>query len=139
MAKSTQIRKLDKEAIEEAHLILGDAYVELEPIPEAILGISRALDLIRHQEATHKPDCETCSKGYICPQVATLRETASRLTLALEIISRYAELQLEYVRDAVGVIGQELYGADERSLIEGEKPQLTVLPGKSREKPKEEK
>ncbi len=138
MGKKTQIRKLNEAALDEAHYILSEAYTELEPIPEACQGIAQALDLARHHEALHRENCQSCQKGQTCPSLLTMKEISSRLTLALEIISRYADLQLEYIRDAVGVIGQELYGADERNLIEKERPRLTVLPGKSREKADEE-
>ncbi len=131
----TKTKGVSEAAIEEAHYILSDAYQELEPIPEACQGIAQALDMARHYEAVHRESCQTCREGQTCPSLLTVKEISSRLTLALEIISRYAELQLEYVRDAVGVMGQELWGADEREDRKSQKkPKLEIVKPEEKEK-----
>ena len=129
-------KKPDTNAIEEVHLILGDAYHELEPVPEAVQGIAQALSLARYHEALHREGCKACQKGQTCPRVLTLKETAHRLITALEIISRHAEFHLGYVRDAVGLLGEELYG-EGKPLPEGPRGRLlTLVTDKSKRKKK---
>ncbi|OAQ20330.1 hypothetical protein [Thermosulfurimonas dismutans] len=118
MAKDTKTHKLNEVTLDEAHYILSEAYQELESLPEALQGIAQALDLVAHHEVRHRHECPTCQRGDFCPSVLNVRDILSKLTDALTMLSRYAELELEYIRDAVGVIGQELYGADERALRE---------------------
>ena len=133
MGRKAQARRMNETALEEAHLILSDAFRELEPVPEAVQGVAQALDLVAHHETRHRHECQACQRGEACPSLLTIREISGRLTLALEIISRYADLQLEYVRDGVDVLGQELWGADEREarkLSKGkEMPSLEVIEG----------
>ena len=101
-------KKPDITHLEESHLILADAYHELEPVPEAVQGIAQALSLARYHEALHREGCQACQKGQTCPRLFTLKETAHRLITALEIISRHMEFHLGYVRDGVGLLGEEL-------------------------------
>ncbi len=121
---------LNKTALEEAHMVLSDAYQELAPFPEAVQGIAQALDLVTHQEARHRYECQACQRGEACPSLLIFKEVSLRLTLALEILSRFADLQLEYIRDGVDVLGQELWGPDKNSPKKPrEKLSLEVIKG----------
>ena len=110
MAKHSKKRQINEVALDEAHYILSEAYQELESLPEALQGIAQALELAAHHEMRHRHECSACQRGDFCPSVLNVRDILSRLTGALTMLSRYASLELEYVRDAVGVIVQELTG-----------------------------